>query len=703
VNFRLPSWFFLDLVLPLLIGVGVFVCITFPSITTFSTALIGNGADSFQHAGFQQLVADNLSHGRWPFAHTTRWRFPAGFEFGRGYDGVLPNLLGGALILVTGQPVLSYNLVILSGCLFNFLSAFALFRYASRSRSLGLLGALMWGFSFYAIARSTGHTNLMLVGGFALCALAWLRYLQERTPRKLAWVAAAYVLIALCSVQYLVMSVIVTMFFLISLLLFARPAFFQLLRAPNSHWAAIAASGAITTIILLPFLWPFVQATLRKDFVDVHADGKGYTAALVDFLIPNSYVPTTQSQVHVDGSARQSIEYVVAFGALEVVLVLWALYRLRRWPWLIALSAPILVLSVFALGKQSPDFGITLPYAWIAPLFPFSTIPEPGRFVVVTQLFTTGLIVTALSKLTPERRWVASVLFLAVLLERLPLGGFIAITPSVGDYTRIVRAQSGKGVLDLPFYESSTHILGFYYQKSLVDGFAHYLSSTPESLAFIKQLGLERFSCEAKLFTDPDVVLPPTELLAQLKAADVRTIVLHKDGRYNWSICDQVLAVTTALLPQVKTASDHTENTAPDHYYWSGTDLNSGLQFPKRGSLSFSGFTLLPAPSELSQVTVRFQNQDIDLSTWQRQLTTLPNGVRLARFFVPTATPSGLPTRVNAGDVLQLISPETAQNRGEVQWWYTYTSEVTSPVIHYSTPLLERVYSSAQADVYQIR
>jgi hypothetical protein len=694
-------WLF-DVILPLLFAVGVFVVFTFPSIATFGTHLIGNGADSFQHAGFQQLVAQNLSDWKWPFASTTQWRYPVGFEFGRGYDGVFPNLLGGILILLTGLPILSYNLVILAGCLFNFLATYALARTLTPNRVLSLMAATMWGYSFFVLARLTGHTNLMLTGGFALLALTFIQYAKTFEQKWLVRAALAGVVIGLSSVQYFAMTVIGVAILGVAVLAINREWVWELIPHVLRQWMTAAACAVGAGILLLPFLWPFLNATIKGDFINLHQESD-YSPALIDLIVPNRYIPAVQTQLNYQPAARQHIEFVVGFGVIEWLLFGWAVYTYRKTPQARIALLFVLILALFAIGKHSPDFGITLPYSWLKPHFPFSTIPEPARFVVLIQLMATCLVIWALQKQHLHKHtWLLAAVFLGLILERVPTRSFISTAAPLGEYTQVVRELPGKGVLDLPLYEPSNHLLSFYYQKSLVDGFAHYLSSTPESLSFIEELNLERFSCEAQLLeTNPQ--LPDRQIfLSTLKAADIRVIVLHKDGRYNWQLCDESLKAITSLLPNSVTALDEPEQTNPAVQYWAGGPLSTHLFFPKRGSLLFSGFTLLPTPKNLNDVKLVYQGKPVNLSKWQRDQVLQPDGSYLGRFFIPTATQSGLPPRAEQGSKLELLSPELPKTRGSVQWWYTYDTEITSGTSELVENGLRRVYSSPQADIYVI-
>jgi hypothetical protein len=167
-----------DIVLVILFSALITILFTWPGILSLSSRYIGDGYDNYEYASYQSLAAQRITSGQFPFGFTNFWRYPVGFDFGRGFDSYLTVSTGAFLKLFLGMP-LSYNLTIYVLLILNGLFSYIFFRYLTGSKSLGLIGAIIYGFSFYALARGSSHPNLMFEGGIPLLFLAVIRLMKK--------------------------------------------------------------------------------------------------------------------------------------------------------------------------------------------------------------------------------------------------------------------------------------------------------------------------------------------------------------------------------------------------------------------------------------------------------------------------------------------------------------------------------------------
>lgn len=695
---------FVLLGLPFLVGLVFTLLITYPAGTQLTTNLIGDGGDSYQYAGFQQLVADNLSHFKWPFAHTSLWRYPQGFEFNRGYDAVLPNLFGASLLLLTNQPVLSYNLTVMSIFIFNFICAYFLFKEIGRTRLVGVLGATSFGLSFYVLSRSAGHLNLMMIGGFALLILALIKLYQRPSWPHFVLGGASVVLIVLASFQF-VASLAILVGVAGSLFALTAPQVaLRFICQLWSHKLKVVVTLTTTMLILAPFVTPIAQAYLKHDYLsrDLNVD---FSPSLSNFVLPNPYTRLPLSQLMPALSSQQGIEYVAFIGWVTLILFGLAIMNYKHLKNPVFLVLAVLVFTIVAFGTDSPEFGVTLPYAWLLPYFPFSAIPQTSRFMVFSHLF--ALIAVAYYLKDAQYRFkgtgILSLLLVLLVLERLSFGRYYQLPPLQTDFIKAVTAQPGQAVFDLPMMEEAQSFYPQFYQKSVLGGSAHWLGNTPQSFSFLfaDNYDIWRFGCygaEAGNLPWPNPIATRErnqKLLQKLVANQISTIVLHKDNTYTYPTCLNVVAEASLLLPSVIEAEDSLGSTSLAQTTWSNKPLDVAVFFPRNGTVQIHGMTLEPS-MPVSQLSLTLGDQTLPLSEF---FTADESSESLKLTPKDTARP---PFGLLSGQTLKLTGPVENNQHHIFKIWYTYRPQLGSPVSTFSQDNLELVFYSPEKEVFHI-
>src|SRR3989344_6966058 len=187
----------------------VITCIvTFPAIFHVSDKIIGYGGDNYQFLGFQYVANHQVEQGQFPFGWTNYWRYPVGFDFSAAYDSTLLMLTGVALYSFISDPVVVYNFSTLLLLAVNGVLSFYLFRELTTNEWLGFLGGLLYGFSFYVIARAAGHTNLIVTGVFPFFVYSLIGLYKENGSWKHFFLfGISIVLTFLASLQYFLLLI----------------------------------------------------------------------------------------------------------------------------------------------------------------------------------------------------------------------------------------------------------------------------------------------------------------------------------------------------------------------------------------------------------------------------------------------------------------------------------------------------------------
>ncbi len=691
----------------IVLGMFLAAWFTFPAITQLRTHFIGDGGDNYQYAGFQYLVATNIDSGKWPYAALQSWYYPNGFEFARGYDSVLSTLGGGLLVLLTRDLAYSYNLSILFSFLFNFLAAYALYWNLSRSRMWASVGAVLFGFSFYALARAGGHANLLLIGGFPLFLLSLLQLLRKQEWRAVLLLGLASILLVFSSLQYALMAV-ASLLIGIPLVALVYPEAMGavLFKKIPAAFLQLAVVGLFVCVVAAPFVWPFIHAYQAQDF---YQRGEfDFSPRMVDLLLPNPYFPVPLSSLLPVVPGTVGIEQTIALGPVFFVLIVFLLWRFRR-QHVVGLAGLVLtVFGILALGTRNPETGIILPYHLLSSVFPFSAIPEAGRFVVVMNVVGGALIASYGKKIFRGRAARVSLgMFVLVLLilERSSWGKFFQLpVPSLG-LAQAVQAQPGAAVLELPLFEQRQSVSPVYFHKATLTGEPHWLAHTPQAMAFLQGnpalAGLTCFDRTHLTGTVPGQGLSiSTEERAAffkyLKTAGVQTVVIRRDGTLYWDMCRETLARIDQLFPQYLTAEITAQGAQSEtQMFWSGEAFTGGLYFPSSGALTIHGFSYMPYDE---QPELRIDGQQVSAEQWSYEVSTHESGERMV--FVRTGA-AGERHQVSAGATLETTIAKTPQHRGVLTLWYTY-EPVGAEELQLQDGVVTKVYEESAVEVWRI-
>jgi hypothetical protein len=297
------------------------------------------------------------------------------------------------LELATGNPILAYNIVVLS--LFA-LNGLAMYLYAldwmnrhsaqpmnGRRMAAALLAGTVFAFCNYKFGEIR-HVQLLSAQWMPLALMYLERGLRKPSSKSAFLTALFFTLNALTSLYY-------ALFLTLAMALYVFVDWItRRYRPTRAQFVFAAKAGAIAVLMTAPFLVPFLQVEAQYHF-SADRDPRLFAAR------PASYLASTGTN-WLYGSATQDL-YVAAkgqplFPGLAALVLAAAGFIAWRWRsvaffGLLAVSAFVLSFGpALLLGRDiTTPFPHALPYYWLSLiLIPLKSLNAPARFAVLVML-----------------------------------------------------------------------------------------------------------------------------------------------------------------------------------------------------------------------------------------------------------------------------------------------------------------------------
>lgn len=659
------------------------------------TDLYGDFGDKYEFFSFQQIIAEKLRSFEYPFVHSDVMRYPVGFEFGHGYDGAFAAVTG-ALFSFIIPPILSYNITILLILTINFLCVYILFRYISTNRSslIVFIASAIFAFSPYVFARiNAGHMNLALIGGFPLVVYgvlkAWKK-IQEGTDRvaigDFLVIGLGIFLLAAGSLQYLIIA---AELFILGALLVAivffrdlRTYFMMFIRTllpvfNNRRFViSIVAAAILTVAALLTVYGGYAVGMARGTFV-YGFDYQEFVDCCIpqpsDLFIPNIYLGKMWGYLN---KSLYSVERVVTMGVVEWLLAGWLVAKEQNRRLRILMILCVVAYAVLTLN------WINMPY-W----------PEGGRSIVVVTL---AFLAIGLMRNYSWNRYAGGIVVTLLVLERV-LMTMHATPPLPTELGDLVASQPGKAVLNIPIskYLPSRSVLPYVYQKNIVDGYFHDTAENEQATSFIKREFIDRYICDEEKAEPDELSYGRTDLEKSLqlwRSLDIRTIVVHKDPRYEkflYESCRNVRYWWYNLSPEKIIVSEDTGgDTAQTLELAQYPNLKADVFFARGGVFQLNGAYI--TPSDPSDTAVELPDHTVLRYVWEPE----GKGVR--------TPPDGNPVvlYVSPGDMITFSSDKPIDVSAYLTVFYRFTPDNPTSVLR--TPPIQKRFSTNTIDVYTV-
>jgi hypothetical protein len=195
------------------------------------------------------------------------------------YSDALPflALLGAPVLLLTGNPVLTYNFLLIFSFFLAGTGMYYLIKHLTSSRNAAFLAGLIFAFLPYRFAH-IAHLEILFFGWMPLCLLFIHRFFENETLGNLLGIVLFYVLqVTSCAYygQYL------TLFAALMFLYFAlkseawKRGFF---------WAKAAMIAFLAAAALFPYLYSYLRVHEKMLFTRALWEVEYYSAQLQHFL-----------------------------------------------------------------------------------------------------------------------------------------------------------------------------------------------------------------------------------------------------------------------------------------------------------------------------------------------------------------------------------------------------------------------------------
>ncbi|MGE5392963.1 MAG: hypothetical protein ACM3NH_04435 [Candidatus Saccharibacteria bacterium] len=505
---------------------------------------IGGSNDPSFFLGYIDQVARGIA-GRNPVPTETMVFYPRGIDMLGAYDGPLMFLVAVPADLLSHNPVLAYNLVLLFSFLFTAWATYFLLRQLVDSWGLSVFGGAVYGFSPYMLIRGVGHLNLMMLGVVPLLALVALKFCRKPTLKGAVLLFGAVILTALSSWYYALAGVL----FVGLIFLFRWRILWQ---AKFLSAVAVIFIGLGLFVVAVPLL------TSENKGSEPMTDDFAFRAST---QIQNLFLPTPMNPMLgqltmpvyekfptvIFPAAPNFFEmtsYLGLTGLIAILAVILGRKLMRKDIWFWAVSGMVFLILSFGPYVFLFHHRVLLPFYFLRRVYPFDLFRVPNRFFVITLLCAVVLAVYMLDYL---RHRVASARLRLLLMVSLSLLIFLDTSmlpyplmnfPVSQFYKNIADDGGGYAIADLPINEFAVYnYFQTVHHKPIVDGHFFYPGVVPMTYFFININPLLYNSMCQKPPGDP--VGQPKSALKLLSEADVKYVVVHNLIIHSQPECDK--------------------------------------------------------------------------------------------------------------------------------------------------------------------
>jgi hypothetical protein len=357
------------------------------------------------------------------------------------------------IYVVTGNPVLAYNLIFLATFVLNGLAMHLLAFRATGSHAGALVGGLTYAFSFYMMLHAHGHLSLIWAWLLPLSLVLSERWLARPTlPRALLFGLA--VLVQILSSWYLA---------IMSLVALASALLCQLLATARDQWIRRAWQALVVGAIAIVVIWP-LAAPYRHSLPAPSAEEvRGFSADWVSYFVPPQNTLVGQWWLrHVDQRPRWIWGELTMFlgwlaSGLAVVGVMVTVVR-RQWRVLAPFGLLLVAGLVLSFGPATARHGAPTAFDLLSRLPGVSAFRVPARFGLLVLLGTSmfaAVSVAELHRRIGPRVYVALALLVPAMLGEWFVVQFPngkpqpAIAPAIYRHPAV---QQARAIVSLPDY-----------------------------------------------------------------------------------------------------------------------------------------------------------------------------------------------------------------------------------------------------------
>jgi hypothetical protein len=421
---------------------GLTILWTWPLSLHFSTHLIEGihssnqslPTDSAQNVWNLWLLRNALTQWQWPL--TTDYAFyPRQINLVYQTFG-LPNLLLVLpILLITNNPIIAINMLVMLGFVLSALGMYALLQSISKQTIIAFIGG--WIF-----VCSAAHLQVVISSGvergmlFWLVALHWVLITFVRTAqwRYIAILAALFVILSLSSGYYGLFSIVYAGGLLIVAL--RTPA----LRPQRRTFVIVIMSAILVwaismTGLLMAFPEHYAGQSINQFWDMVHSFNDQseledwlmrqtlpyHVISLVDIIVPSTYHPwwgrffasPTFIQSDVGGFIGWVTIFFMVWGA-------WHIPSTRQWMWIVIGLLLCACGPYIRLTNQPDSLQFYGPYFLLDQFSIFRNASRPGMFMQFAWIPISMVSAYSASFIKSKTPWLAIILACGAVIESLP-------------------------------------------------------------------------------------------------------------------------------------------------------------------------------------------------------------------------------------------------------------------------------------------
>ncbi len=397
---------------------------------------------------------------------------------------IVPGLLGAPIRWAGGSPVLTYNLLLLSGFVLTALAMYALARRFTGSHVGGLFAGSVLAFNAHTMTRLP-HLQAIHAEFLPLAFWAFDRILTGNRTRDAFWLALFVLLVTLTS-GYLAMF---TLFGLAAAFL-ARPDDWWGGRA-RSVLGRLGLAAALSAAIALPVMWPYNRVRSETGLNRSLGTVSMYSTSPWAYLntVSRLHFPVWSHRVYRRIVREKFFPGLTAYALAVLALTRREAFRDPRIRMLIAVAGVGMIYS----------FGVGTPvYRWTYATFPpLQGLRAAARFGYLVLFAVAGLTAFGMARL--ERRfasrvwwsWAAGLALFAVNVESLHAPYEFRRFAGFPKLYKAVAREPGRVVLaEFPLYsrnrihENADYVLASTeHWKPLLNGYSGFTPPSYRAIA----------------------------------------------------------------------------------------------------------------------------------------------------------------------------------------------------------------------------
>ncbi len=491
---------------------------------SYPSTLVMEGGDPNMYIWFMDLMAKKVVDPNLNLAEMVY--YPAGMNFLAGYEGPILLTLSTPIVLLTHNPILAYNLVLLTAFILTAYACYIFVLYLTKSYYSAIITGFSFGFSQYMMVRSTQHIDLLFLFTLPFMALYSFKFFENPSKRNILLLSLSVFITALSAWYYLVGGLI----FIFILFLFNYRKFFV------SKKQYVFAGLGTGLAILLPALPMFLnRSDAAYKYVNMLIETRG--ADFWNFFIPHYYISPWSFTRPIYENYISPYEATSYFGLIGIVAIFVLVFLRNKLviPFKFFWVTIIAVFILIAIGNhlQVFQYRIPMPFSFLDNFIPFDRLRAPNRFFVFSYFGATVIFGYFLAYIrnylqTQKTKIVfTSLIVLLLICERFIFPYPLMSIPVPEFYKQVGQMDEKFAIADIPLINPGFSLYNYYqiyHKKPIVDGEYFWTAYNGHTFDFIRSNQLLFNSAPCNLYP-PNIDKQQT--LKQLADANIRYVVVH--------------------------------------------------------------------------------------------------------------------------------------------------------------------------------